>query len=216
MIEGIIFDMDGVISDTQKLHARVESTLLKKFGVLLSPSEITEKYAGVRTKDFFQELLEKSKVPYDIDALMQEKWQEMEKLAHHSVEPVAGSQELIKEFFSEGCPLAVASASNDNYVRAVLMKLHISKYFKAIVSGDMVSKGKPNPEIFLRAASLLNIKAENCLVIEDGMSGMEAAAQAGMYCIGLVPRRSKQYPTQYQVQSLSEINANYLEKMMHG
>ena len=72
-IEGIIFDMDGVISDTQKLHSKVESELLNRYGVKITPEEITLKYSGVRTKEFFDDLLKKTELKYDLDLLMEEK-----------------------------------------------------------------------------------------------------------------------------------------------
>ena len=76
MIEGIIFDMDGVISDTQILHSKVESKLLSKYGIEISPEEITEKYSGVKTKEFFESLLKNQQTSYDLDSIMEEKWKQ--------------------------------------------------------------------------------------------------------------------------------------------
>ena len=77
----------------------------------------------------------------------------------------------------------------------------------------MVSKGKPNPESFLLAASKIKVTPEKCLVIEDGVSGMEAAKSANMKCIGLVNDKNKSYPTENLVVSLSEITQSYLEQI---
>jgi len=209
-MKAVIFDMDGVISDTQKLHSRVESELLAQFGVTLTPQQITEKYSGVRTKDFFQELLFGQGHVFDIDELMDRKWQRMKGLASGQVDAIDGSRELIKTLYDNGLPLAVASASNLNYVQSVLDKLNVTKYFKSIISGDMVTNGKPDPEIFLLASNKLEIVPEECLVIEDGISGMEAARKANMFCIGLVPNLNKNYPTNNKVLSLREITIDYL------
>ena len=209
MVEAIIFDMDGVISDTQKLHAQVEADLLSRFGVLITPEEVSRRFAGVRTKDFFGELLAAQDQIYDLDELMKEKWILMEKLASQ-VEAINGSIELIKHLHARKVPLAVASASNAAYVKKVLAELEISEMFTAIVSGDMVSKGKPDPESFLRAASELHVDPEHCLVVEDGRSGMEGARRAGMYCIALVNNIEEDYPTPNRVRSLLEISDEYL------
>jgi len=214
MIKGIIFDMDGVISDTQKLHAQIESKLLSRFGIKLSPEEISKKYSGVRTRDFFNELLQTQKQAYNVDELMAEKWQEMRKFAAESIDPMPGAIELIKKLAAGKYPMAVASASNIDYVKTVLETLDIYSYFSALVSGDMVSKGKPDPESFLLAAIKINIAPENCLVIEDGVSGMQAAKNANMYCIGLVKNKDENYPTKNLVLSLSEINSDYLENII--
>ena len=213
MIKGIIFDMDGVISDTQKLHSKTESELLARFGVNISPQEITKKYAGVRTKEFFNDLLSNQNKEYDLDALMSEKWNEMERLASQSVDAVPGSIDLIKNFYNSNLPLAVASASNLKYVQSVLNALGVREYFSEVIGGDMVSKGKPDPESFLLAASKININPTQCLVIEDGISGMRAAKTAEMKCIGLVDDKTKTYPTQNLVTSLSEITPNYLKQL---
>jgi len=212
MIEAIIFDMDGVISDTQKLHSKIESMLLKRYGIEITPEQITRKYSGVRTQDFFEKLLEQQEQEYNLEKLMQEKWTRMRNLASISVDPISGSSNLIKTLKENRYKLAVASASNSDYVQAVLKTLKIQNYFNCVVTGDMVSCGKPDPESFLLAASKINTKPENCLVIEDGISGMTAAKRANMKCIGLVENKKGEYPTDYLVTSLSEITPKYIRK----
>lgn len=213
MIKGVIFDMDGVISDTQKLHAQVEAKILKRFNINISPEELTQKYAGVRTKDFFDALLKERGTSYDLGELMEEKWQEMTRLAALGVDEIPGSANLVKRLSEEEYSLAVASASNLAYVNSVLGALKISPYFNAIISGDMVNKGKPDPESFLLAASKIGIPPGNCVVIEDGTSGMAAAKNAGMFCIGLVADKNKKYPTDNLILSLSEITDEYLKNL---
>lgn len=205
--------MDGVISDTQKPHSSVESELLGRYGVKISPEKITRKYAGVRTRDIIEELLSKQEKEYDIEEIIREKWERLEKLASVRVEEVMGAKKLIRRLYDEGFALAVGSASNKRYVNTVLEKLDVKKYFKEIVSGDMVKKGKPDPEIFLLAAEKLGISPEESLVIEDAVSGMQAAKNAGMYCIGYVKNKEKTYPTINLVSSLNDINSDYIKRL---
>ena len=213
MIKGIIFDMDGVISDTQKIHSKIESELLAKYEIHIPPEEITQKYAGVRTKEFFDKLLSKQNKKYNIDALVNKKWGKLEKIAPLSVDAINGSINLIKSLYSKKYTMAVASASYSKYVQNVLKTLKIINYFSAIVSGDMVSKGKPNPESFLLAAKKIYLHPSQCLVIEDGINGMQAAKSANMKCIGLVDDINKIYPTKNLVTSLSKITLNYLNQI---
>lgn len=201
--------MDGVISNTQKIHSKVESELLQRYNIFFSPEEITQKYAGVKTREFFNMLLKTQHREYNLDSLMNEKWSKMEEVASISVDAIPGSIDLIKTLFKE-YPLAVASASNLNYVQRVLQTLEVIDYFTYIVSGDMVSKGKPDPESFLLAASKINIPPPLCLVIEDGRSGMVAAKSANMKCIGLVSDKNIIYPTENLITSLTEITPQYL------
>ena len=211
MIEAVIFDMDGVISDTQKLHAKVESELLLRYGVDLSPDEITRRYAGVKTREFFAELLDEKGLSYDIDVLIEEKWIKMREFTSAPVDCIEGALQLIKSLFDDGYLLAVASASNFDYVNSVLESLNVKDYFSCVVSGDMVKRGKPNPEIFLLAASRLGVNPESCVVIEDGISGMQAARDANMKCIGLVGDKRGSYPAGNLVLSLLEVTSDYIK-----
>lgn len=211
MIKGIIFDMDGVISDTQKLHSMVESDILNRFNINITSEEITKKYSGVKTKEFFESLLKTQNLEYDVNVLMKEKWKKMQELGS-KVDAIDGSIDLIKRLSPE-YPLAVASASNLDYVQTILKTLGVINYFSYIVSGDMVSKGKPDPESFLLAATKIKILPRNCLVIEDGISGMKAAKLAKMYCIGLVKEKNSVYPTNNLILSLSEITPSYLKSI---
>jgi HAD superfamily hydrolase (TIGR01509 family) len=214
MIKAVIFDMDGVISDTQKLHAKVEEEILSRFGICISSEEITKRYAGVKTNEFFDELLKRQEQPYNLDQLMEEKWKRMEELASKSIDEIEGATKLIQGLYNSGFKMAVASASNQIYVKNVIRSLGLEKYFKFLISGDMVSSGKPSPEIFLLAASKLEVNPINCLVIEDGVSGMQAAKAGNMKCIGLVDSKNKEYPIKNLVLSLDEITSEYLDNLI--
>jgi HAD superfamily hydrolase (TIGR01549 family) len=150
---------------------------------------------------------------HDIDSIIEKKWSLMKKSAGISIDEIPGSINLIKRLYKDNYRLAVASASDLEYVKIVLDTLKITPYFKAIIGGDMVSKGKPDPEIFLLAASKIGILPKNCIVIEDGRSGMEGAKNAKMKCIGLVANKQSSYPTLNLVSSLVEITSDYLEQL---
>lgn len=206
--------MDGVISDTQKLHAQIESKLLSLHGVHLLPHEISRRYAGVNTRKFFGELLHSQLTDDELDNLMERKWEEMAILAAESVDPIDGSVALIKRLHSEGYKIALASASPSGYVDNVITNLGLNKYFSFFASGDMVKHGKPDPGIFLLAAAKIGVHPNAALVIEDGMSGMIAARAAGMHCIGLVEDTEGVYPTKNLVHSLHEITSAYLNNLL--
>lgn len=214
MIKAVIFDMDGVISDTQKLHAEVEADLLNRYGINISPDEITRKYAGRKTTEMFDELLKNQSQSYDLNSLMQEKWEHMKILADRSVDQIDGSIELVRRLYDAKIKMAVASSSNYDYVKQVIKSLNLQEYFEALISGDMVANGKPDPEIFLLAALKLGMNPVNCVVIEDGRSGMEAAKSAHMKCIGLVSSKNQAYPTANLILSLKEINFEYLKGLL--
>lgn len=136
----------------------------------------------------------------------------MNVLSRTEVECVDGIYELIDMLLENNIKIAVGTASNTRYAISVLEKLNIYNKFESIVTGDMVQRGKPDPAIFLLAAENIAIDPKDCLVIEDGISGMIAAKSANMKCIALVKKIDfDTYPSKNQVLSLSEITKEYLE-----
>jgi len=194
MIRAVIFDMDGVIADTQRIHAACESKILSSYGIEISPENITARYAGYPAASMFEDISRRFNVPLDIVRLNEEKWQEVLKRTEHDLVPIPGALELIQSLKESGCKIAVASSSPFSFIRKVLDRFEVRQLFDVITSGQEVSKGKPDPEIFLLAASRLGIPPRDCLVIEDGIGGMSGAKSAGMTCMGLVEDKNERYP----------------------
>lgn len=212
VVEGIIFDMDGVLSDTQGIHAQVESDLLRQYGIEMSPEEITSDFAGTTGEEMFPRIFSRFGKPLDAPAeLIECKWEMVNKATRGHVRAIPGALDLVAAFRERGLPLAVASASRRHYIELVLRELGISDAFNAIVSSDEVAHGKPEPDVFLHAARLLGVAPASCLVIEDGVNGMLAARKAGMHCIGLVSSDGKpaDVPVSLFVKSLAEIPARF-------
>lgn len=209
----MIFDMDGVISDTQGLHAEVEEELLKKYGVTMSADEITEKYAGVSDKEFFERAFKGHRMPpNDITIIIAEKWDEMVALAENNIRPIPGAIELISELKRQKFKLGVASASPVKFIDLVLSKLKLKEEFDVITSGDEVERGKPDPDIFLLTAKKLGVRPKECVVIEDGINGMIAAKRAGMKCVGLVKNEGS-YPADLIVNEFKELTIEKIKNL---
>lgn len=207
MKNAVIFDMDGVISDTQKLHAKVEVEILKRFGIYMATEEISKKYAGVSDDVMFAEIFRKHKVKLkDISAVISEKWKVMEKLPQRKIKAIPHSIGLVNSFKRNGFKLAIASASTTKFIIYVLKSLNILDKFDVIVSASEVKLGKPAPDIFLLVAKRLSVKTSDVIVIEDGRSGMIGARLAGMKCIGLVEDLKEDYPATRLVTTLSQIS----------
>ena len=205
-----IFDMDGVISDTQNLQANNEEKLLNKYGIQLSADEITEKYAGVSDEEFFPKVFSDFGKQVDLEKVTEEKWEMIFSEAKGTIKEISGSVDFIKILYNNDYRLAVASASIKPFIKLVLNELGKEEYFLVKVRGTEVSNGKPAPDIFLEAARQLQVSPEDCIVIEDGVNGMRAAKNAGMKCIGLVNDKRKDYPADYIVSSFAEIDITNL------
>lgn len=210
----IIFDMDGVISDTQKFHAEVESLLLKDFGILMAPDEITKMYAGVADEEMFMELFEKHGIRVNsVKDIVLRKWDLISQIAKGRITAIPHAVKLIDSLKTQGFKLAIASASTKAFINEVLEALEIRKYFDALVSGQEVKHGKPAPDIFLLAAKRLNVQPEEAVVIEDGRSGMIGASAANMKSIGLVEDIAAGYPATKLVSSLGEVNVGIINQL---
>jgi HAD superfamily hydrolase (TIGR01509 family) len=200
----VIFDMDGVLSDTQSLHAFVEAELFAERGITITPQEITAQYAGVADADFFRAVLGNDLADRTLDALIREKWQRM-MARSAGIQPIEGAVELVGALAAGGTPLAVASSSPLPFIDHVLDALDIAGSFRVRASAEEVPRGKPAPDVFLLAARRLRVEPARCTVIEDALAGMQAAARAGMRCIALVADPSREVPADLRVSALREL-----------
>lgn len=208
----VLFDMDGVIANTQDLHGATESRLLAEHGVLLSANEIAKRYAGVSDKEFFPRVFADADTPLsEPETLIRKKWDILLATDPNNIHPMPGAVELITELFGRSVPLAVASASRMSFIELVLTSLHIRNMFSALVSAEEVEHGKPAPDIFLLAAQKLGVAPKVCTVIEDGLSGMRGAKNAGMKCVALLTYvRAEDSPADINVYDLRELAVDAL------
>lgn len=177
----VIFDFDGVIADTMQLHNVIEHDILTRYGCDITVKRLITHYGGVPFRDKVRQLIKGESV--DFDALVDEKEERMMQEAENKVLPVEGAVELIHLLTRNDYRLAIGSSAKKKFLLKVLKNLDLDSYFETIVTLDDVVNGKPNPDIFLKAAELLSVTPSDCIVIEDGLSGIEAAKRAGMKTI---------------------------------
>lgn len=187
MIKAVIFDLDGVIVDTAHYHFLAWKRLAKELGIELT-EEHNEKLKGVSRMQSLEIILQLGGVSlsqHDKERLANKKntWfvDYLERMVPEEIFP--GVRQLIQKLRSKGIKVALASSSKN--ARTVIQLLHIQEAFDTVVDGTMIVHSKPDPEIFLLAATRLNLDPSECLVFEDAEAGIEAALRAGMKCIGV-------------------------------
>ena len=183
MIRAVIFDLDGVIVESEDAHIEAEREIFQKYNVKISAEEL-HTYTGTMAKVMFTELIAKYKLNTTFEKINRQKEEILLKLLDKDAEPTKGVLNLIQELKLEGIKLAVGSSSTRRMVDYILNKLKLTQVFNRVITAEDIEHSKPNPEIFLKAAKELKVKPSQCLVIEDSKLGVEAAKSAGMKCAG--------------------------------
>ena len=187
MLKAVIFDMDGVIIDSEPTHMKLENETYKKLGIDVTGDE-HHTFVGSTSQYMWEVLKNKYKLNQTLEELVEyERSIYFEYLNSEECEIflIEGVKELIEELHKNGIKLAIASSSPLNVIKAIAKKFHIEEYFEVFVTGDYVKRSKPEPDIFLYACEKLRVRPENCIVIEDSHNGVRAAKKAGMKCVGL-------------------------------
>ena len=185
MFKALIFDMDGVLIDSEPLHKKIEQDILIELGVHL-PLEEHFKFASMG-KEFWN--LMEARYGYNRKVTAEELHLEKRKrylkaLTSKPILPIDGLKELLIHARTKGMVMAVASSASVFNIELVLKAIGLEEFFSEIVSGEQVPRNKPNPDIYLWTAELLKLDVKECAVVEDSNNGVRAVKSAGMYCIG--------------------------------
>ncbi|HBI2045170.1 beta-phosphoglucomutase [Enterococcus faecalis] len=213
MTIGFIFDLDGVITDTAKFHYQAWKALADSLGISIDET-FNETLKGISRMDSLDRILahghrENAFTPAEKEALAQQKNDHYVQLLEHltTEDVLPGVVPLLQQAQARHIPCAVASASKN--APLILEKLGVRAYFATIVDPDSLSKGKPDPEIFLAAADSIGVLPQNAIGFEDAQSGIDGLKAAGIYAVGL----SASQPligAEMQVSEMTELSVDAL------
>ena len=179
MISGVIFDMDGLMTDTERLYIDLWCQILRERG-MEEHRDVVTRCIGMdhgKTRAYIKETLGED---FDYLSVLGEAGKRSDAYCQaHGVPVKPGLYELLDYLDQEKIPYAVATSSRGEGARSKLRQIGVLSRLHGLITGDMVEKGKPDPEIFLRAAETLHLPPEHCLVLEDSPHGILAAYKAG-------------------------------------
>ena len=191
-LQAVLFDMDGVIVDTEPLHKKAYYQVFEDLKIDVTP-ELYESFTGFSTRKVCTTLKNHFDLPQEVDELSAQKRSYFKHYFDNDTEfdLLPGVRELFESYRQADITLILASSAAMNTINWVLEKFEIESYFKAKVSGDELAESKPNPEIFNIAAQLSGKDKSECMVIEDSTNGILAAHRAEIFCAAYQSFHSK-------------------------
>ncbi|MGO4821052.1 MULTISPECIES: HAD family hydrolase [unclassified Flavobacterium] len=192
MRKTVIFDMDGVIVDTEPVHRYAYFKQFAELDIAVT-EEMYTSFTGNSTRNTFQKVKDIFQLQHDVEDLIQRKRSIFNDAfdTKKDLELLVGVRELIVDLHDNGIQLILASSASKVTIERVFSRFDLHQYFTHKVSGEDFPKSKPHPAIFEYAASLSIAPKENCIVIEDSTNGIIAAKSAGIYCVGYNSVHSK-------------------------
>jgi len=224
MLRAVIFDFDGVITDSEILHLRAFNQVLAQHSVEISTKDYYKEYLGYTDVDCFKMLIQKGLLEIDeqkTKELVSRKNRIFNKLAKTEGQIIQGVRDFLQMLKNNNVPMAICSGALLAEIELILEQAKLRDFFEVIVSAEQVKKGKPNPEGFLLVLQKLNqsqeksIEANECIAMEDSHWGLKAARAAGMHTVAVTNSYDANELSMAEkiVARLSELNINALQQL---
>jgi beta-phosphoglucomutase family hydrolase len=211
----VLWDMDGTLIDSEELHWISWRDTMAKEGFPITPEQFLATF-GQRNDSILPKWLGSAATPELIEKIGNEKEERYRDLVRRKgITPLPGVATWLQRLHDQGWFQAIASAAPRANIDVILEALSAARFFQAIVAAEDVRKGKPDPEVYLTAASRVGASPAKCIVVEDALAGIEGARRANMRCIG-VSQSGKQLPADVVVASLDLLREDAFETLLRG
>jgi len=185
MIRGVLFDMDGVLVDSEEFICKAAIMMFKELGIRASSDDFRP-YVGMGENKYLGEVAQKYGLKVEIEKIKERTYKIYEKIVKGHLYPLPGAHEFIAKCRNKGLSLALATSADRIKMEVNLKEIGLSEMtFNSIITGLDIVKKKPFPEIYLKAAGSLGLKSADCLVVEDAVSGIKAGKDAGCRCLAV-------------------------------
>jgi len=191
-IKAAIFDLDGTLIDNNAYHFDSWIEYLKRMGRSITTDEYKANMNGRTNKDVAEYIYQRKLSDEEAMKYSLEKEAIYREIYQPHIKPVDGLIDLLELLYQKGIPMAIATSGIQVNIDFMFDNLPIRKYFKTVVSSAHITKGKPDPEIYLKSAEILNVTAGNCLAFEDAAVGVQSAKTAGMKVAAILTTQTKE------------------------
>jgi cytidine deaminase len=186
MIQAVLFDMDGVLVDSEEFICKAAVEMFREKGLTVKPEDFIP-FVGTGENRYIGGVAEKYNFPVDIEAVKKRTYEIYEIIVRNKLKPLPGVKEFIESCKKRNLKIAVATSADEIKMRINLREIGLPvETFDITVNGLQIERKKPFPDIYLKAAELLDISPRDCLVVEDAPSGISAAKSAGMKCLAVM------------------------------
>jgi beta-phosphoglucomutase len=224
MLKAVILDFDGVITDSEILHLRAFNKVLARFNIEINKKDYYTTYLGYTDSDCFERLIEDGLLDINrrqIPELIRRKNQIFEELARAEGRTIEGVRDFLNMLSQNNVPMAICSGALLSEIEMLLEEAKLRRFFVTIVSAEHIKKGKPHPEGFLLTLEKLNehrdnpVAANQCIVVEDSLWGLQAAKAAGMHSIAVTNSYGAEqlYLAEKIVTKLSDLSMDDLQQL---
>ncbi len=189
--KGVIFDLDGTMVDNMMIHHAAWKKKLAEYGLDLTMEEIKENIHGIN-EEILSRLFGDRFTPEEVKRISGEKEKEYRSIFSKQLTLIPGTMDFIKSLEKRGLGMAIATAAPPENVDFIVDGLEIRQFFKTILHADDVSKGKPDPEIFIKAMDKLGLQPGECVIFEDSPTGAKAAADSGCAVVIITTTHEKE------------------------
>ena len=190
----VLWDMDGVLVDTGEFHFEAWKKAFEEVNVPFNKDSFRRTF-GMNNAGILEWVYGRKPDPKEVSQMSDKKEALFRKLIKGKVEPLPGVLKWLKQFQTWGIKQAITSSAPPENISFLVAELQIEKYFEAIVSGFDLP-GKPNPDVFLKAANIIHVHPDHCIIVEDAIAGVEGAKRAGMKCIAVTTTNAADKLTQ--------------------
>jgi len=214
----VIFDMDGVLVDNLKYHVIAWLKFCENHNIRLTEEDFFKNLNGKNSQDSFKYIFQKTISQSDVQKFTDEKESLYRNLYLNHIKPAEGLIDFLKELKNNSVKIAIGTSAIEENIDFTLNHTKIKQYFDTIVHAEMVTHGKPAPDIYLKAAEILNVPIKNCVVFEDALLGVEAGLKAGMKVVGVTTSHTAEElkHTDLQIPNFIGLTYDKIKELLHN